>query len=128
MRRLLRDYSLFWGMLLIFVVAVAIESVLDYRYLAHEYRWHGEQLTMLDFWLGFVRSLSGRVAASALILLVFSWARARWVYRGSPVSKDHQDDIRETLARLEIMQDAILDSLTTGRLGKQGEEGAAAHG
>jgi hypothetical protein len=105
MRRVLRDYSLFWGMLLIFIVAIAIESVLDYRHLAHEYRWHGETLGMLDFWLSFARTLSGRVAASVLVLIIFTVARAKLIYRDSPVSKDGQEEMREILKR--ILHDVI---------------------
>ena len=72
MKRLWRDYSLLWVMLLIFVVTVAVESVLEYRHLATEYRQHGEVLSMGDFWLGFVRILSGRIAASVLVLIIFT--------------------------------------------------------
>src|SRR3712207_1353730 len=106
MKRLWRDYNLFWVMLLIFVVAVIIESVLEYRHLATQYRWHGEVLTMRDFWLGFVRTLSGRIAASVLVLIIFTVARAYLVYKGSSVSKDGPE---ERTALLKAIQDDVAD-------------------
>ena len=104
MRRLWRDYSLLWGMLLLFVVAVALASVLEYRHLTTEYRWHGAVLTMGDFWLGFVRILAGRIAASVLVLIIFTVARAYLIYKGSSVSKDGPE---ERTARLKTIRDDL---------------------
>src|SRR5688500_18479056 len=83
MKRLWRDYTLFWVLLLIFAVAVSIESVLEYDHMRTAYRWHGEVLTMRDFWLGFARILGGRIAASVLVLIIFTVARAYFIYQGS---------------------------------------------
>ena len=106
MKRLWRDYTLFWVLLLIFVVAVAIESVLEYRHLTTQYRWHGDVLSMRDYWSGFLRVLAGRIAASVLVLLVFTVTRAYFVYKGSPVSKDGPE---ERTALLKAIQDDIAD-------------------
>ena len=106
MKRPWRDYSLFWVMLLIFVVALAIEGVLEYRHTSTEYRWHGEVLTMGTFWLSFARLLAGRIAASVLVLLIFTVARAHFVYKGSPVSKEGPE---ERTALLKTIQDDIAE-------------------
>lgn len=104
MKRLWRDYNLLWIMLIVFVVTLAIESVLGYKETATQYRWHGETLTMGEFWLGFVRQLCGRVAASVLVLIIFTVARAFFVYKGSPVSKDGPD---ERTALLKAIKDEL---------------------
>jgi hypothetical protein len=88
MQRLWRDYTSFWVMLLIFAVAGTIEGVLESRHVANKYQWHGEVLTMGTFWLSFLRILSGRIAASVLVLIIFTMARAYLVSKGSSVSKD----------------------------------------
>jgi hypothetical protein len=106
MKRQWRDYNLFWVMLLIFVVAVTIEGLLEYRQMATEYRWHGEVLTMSAYWLGFVRILAGRIAASVLVLIIFTVARAYLVYKGSSVSKDGPE---ARTALLKAIQDDIAD-------------------
>ena len=106
MKRLWRDYNLLWVMLLIFIVAVVIEGVLEYRNMATQYRWHGEALTMGAFWLSFVRTLTGRIAASVLVLIIFTVARAYFVYKGSSVSKDGPE---ERHALLKAIQDDIAE-------------------
>ncbi len=106
MKRLWRDYSLFWVMLLIFMVAITIESVLEYRHMSTEYQWHGEMLSMSDFWLGFTRILAGRIAASVLVLIIFTVSRAYFVYKGSSVSKDGPE---ERKALLEAIQEDLAD-------------------
>ena len=105
MKRLWRDYNLLWVMLLIFVVTFALETVLGYDDLATHYRWHGEVMTAGDFWLGILRQLAGRVAASVLVLIIFTVARAYLIYKGSPVSKDGPE---ERTALLKAIQDAIV--------------------
>jgi hypothetical protein len=106
MKRLWRDYSLFWVMLLIFVVALTIEGVLEYRHMTTEYRWHGEALTRGTFWLSFVRILAGRIAASVLVLIIFTVSRAYFVYKGSSVSKDGPE---ERTALLKAIHDDIAE-------------------
>ncbi len=106
MKRLWRDYNLFWVMLLIFAVAVTIEGVLEYRHMATEYRWHGEVLAMGTFWLSFLRILSGRIAASVLVLIIFTVARAYLVYKGSSVSKDGPE---RRMALLEAIHEDIAE-------------------
>ena len=112
MKRLWRDYNLFWVMILIFIVTLSIEGVLEYRYTASQYRWHGEVLSMGDFWLSFARLLAGRTAASVLVLIIFTVARAYFVYKGSPVSKEGPEE-RHALLR------AIHDEVTDGRKQRQ---------
>ena len=106
MKRLWRDYSLLWVLLLVFLVMLGIESVLEYRHMATHYRWHGETLTLSDYWLGFVRIFAGRVAASVLVLVIFTLARAYFIYKGSPVSKDGP---AERTAMLKAIQADITD-------------------
>lgn len=105
MKRLWRNDSLLWVMLLILVVMFIIESGLSYRETATMYRWHGEVMTMTDFWLGLLRQVAGRVAASVFVLIIFTVARAYLVYIGSPVSKDGPDE-RTALLR-QIQQDIV---------------------
>jgi hydrogenase-4 membrane subunit HyfE len=97
MKRLWRDYNLLWVLLIIFVATLAIEGALSYREMSNMYRWHGEVLTMGRFWLGFIQQLAGRVAASVLVLIIFTVARAYFIFRGSPVSKDGPDERTDLL-------------------------------
>ena len=106
MKRLWRDYNLLWVLLLIFLIAVVVEGVLEYRHTASQYRWHGEVLSMGEFWLSFARLLAGRIAASVLVLIIFTVARAYFVYKGSPVSKDGPE---ERTALLKAIQDELTD-------------------
>jgi hypothetical protein len=104
MKRLWQDYSLLWVMLIVCVVTSGLESVLTYSEMERTYRWHGDTLTMKDFWLGFIRQFSGRVAASVLVLIIFTVARAFYIYKGSPVSKDGPD---ERTALLKAIRDDV---------------------
>ncbi len=101
MQRLWRDYNLLWVMVLIFVVAVTTESLLEYRHMALEYHWHGAVLSLRAFWLGLLRILAGRIAASVLVLIIFTVARAYFVYKGSSVSKDGPEERRALLEAIQ---------------------------
>lgn len=109
MTKLWRDYSLLWVMLVIFAATMAVESFLRYSQMETEYRWHHDILTMHAFWLSVVQQLAGRIAASILVLIVFTVLRAWFVYTGSPVSKDGSE---ERTSLLKIIR-ANVDDLRT---------------
>lgn len=114
--RLSRDYALGWVLLSLFVIFWIGQTIVGWQEFVAEQTAHGDAAevfgdggyvwnwarTTLENWRSEMLQLFAMVALTSFL-----------IFRGSPESKDGDDEMKQTLARLERRLEELANSRTT---------------
>jgi hypothetical protein len=104
MRRIWHDYSLGWVLLALFLVSWIIQSWTGWREFESEHRSHQESAAVFGadgyIWT-WGQATFENWQSEFLQLLAFASLTSFLIFKGSPESRDSEEEVKATLARME---------------------------
>ena len=91
MRRLLRDYSLGWALLALFLLSWAGQAFTQYHEFTQQQTVHGQPPVVGEFWMEFWSRTFENWQSEFVQLLTFVALSKLLFFRGSPEAKDPPD-------------------------------------
>jgi hypothetical protein len=107
MKKLWRDYSLSIVLFILFLGSWIGQFFFQLVEAANEAKTHGEEFAWSDFWPRFGQATFENWQSEFLQLLTFVVLTAYLMHRGSPESRDSDDQMQASLARIEKRLDGL---------------------
>jgi hypothetical protein len=124
MKRIWHNYSLGWILLALFLVSWIIQSWTGWREFESEQRSHQQSAEVFGA-DGYVWTWGEATfenwQSEFLQLLAFASLTSFLIFQGSPESRDSEDEVKATLARLEQKLEELQSGVASGRSATGGE-------
>ena len=108
------NYGLSLTLAVLFLASWVGQFFVEMVKVGNEARSHGEAFSMSEFWPSFWQSTLENWQSEFLQLLTFVTLTAFLIHRGSPESKDGDEDMQAALERIEARLDQLSGSNGTG--------------
>lgn len=101
MSRKVKDYSLSIVLAILFVASWMAQAVFQGFHVANEARAHGQAFDWNEFWMDFGAATFENWQSEFLQLLTFVTLTSFLIHKGSPESKDGDEEMKAMLERIE---------------------------
>lgn len=96
-----KDYSLTIALTALFLVSWLLQGVFQWQHEMSQAQQHGQQLQVSDFANSFLTSTFENWQSEFLQLFTFATLSASLIHKGSPQSKDGDEEMRRLLNRID---------------------------